>query len=185
MTLGVALAVIFTLGWVPLYLCRAETLWDALPGYTGAERLWVQLTPLVLAAHMTAACITLSYASAIALWAAAVGVLTFAGAVAFWFWGRVLIGPLRVTRLPDEPPLQFRRDGAFGIVRHPLYFAYLVACAAPLLVVPRRFLFATFGVCLLVVAVRAVQEERRLRSHLGAAYDAYSGGVKRLVPFVW
>jgi protein-S-isoprenylcysteine O-methyltransferase Ste14 len=37
----------------------------------------------------------------------------------------------------------------------------------------------------MVLGVRAVTEEKRLRAQLGAQYDDYSKDVKRLVPFVW
>ena len=113
------------------------------------------------------------------------GLTLFAAAVAFWFWGRMMIGPLRVRRLPDEPPLRLQQHGAFGVVRHPLYFGYLLAAAAPLAVVPRPLFVLTFALCGVALMVRAVQEERRLRAQVGAPYDAYCRAVKRLIPFVW
>jgi protein-S-isoprenylcysteine O-methyltransferase Ste14 len=81
------------------------------------------------------------------LWRAALGIVVFAAAVAFWFWGRLQIGPLHMRRLPEEAPLQLRCSGAFGIVRHPLYFSYLLAAAAPLAVVPRTPFLLTIAVC--------------------------------------
>jgi len=185
MTLGIVLGVVFAVGWVPLFLFRAEDVRDALPAYTKRERLWVTMTPVVLAAHMTVACVTISRLARITGWSAALSLGTFGVAVAFWFWGRVMIGPLRVRRLPDEPPLQLQRTRAFGIVRHPLYFGYLLAAAAPLAVLPRPLQLLTFASSFIALAVRAVQEERRLRAQLGPAYDTYCAEVKRLIPFVW
>lgn len=185
MTSGILLSLVFALGWVPLFVFRAEALTKALPVYRGAERLWVQLTPALLALHVTAACATISALRTVPVWPAAGGVAAFAAAIAFWFWGRLLIGPLRRQRLPDEPPLRLRRDGAFGVVRHPLYLGYLLAAAAPLVIVPRFLLVVTFTLSGLALAVRAVQEERRLKSQLGAEYEAYCRQVKRLLPFVW
>lgn len=185
MTLGIALGLVFGLGWIPLFIFRAEALTQTFHRYTPSERLWVTLTPVVLAVHMTGVCLVMNLTPNIAWWSAAVGLALFGGAIAFWFWGRLMIGPLRVRRLPDEPPLRLQRSGAFGIVRHPLYFGYLVAAAAPLAVVPRPLFALTFALCGVALAVRAVQEERRLRAQVGAPYDAYCRDVKRLIPFIW
>ncbi len=185
MTPSVVLGVVFGLGWLPLFVFRAEGLTEALPSYHGAERLWVTLTPIVLAMHVTGMCVAITLAPAIRWGPAAVGIAAFIGAIAFWFWGRMMIGPLRVRRLPDEPPLRLQQHGAFGVVRHPLYLGYLLAAAAPLIVLPRVVFLVTFALCCVAVAVRATQEERRLSTQLGSSYDAYRSRVKRLVPFVW
>jgi protein-S-isoprenylcysteine O-methyltransferase Ste14 len=145
----------------------------------------VRLTPGVLVLHMTSVCLALSLTSDIAWWSAGLGLALFGSAIAFWFWGRRMIGPLRVRRLPDEPPLQLQRKGAFGIVRHPLYFSYLVAAAAPLAVIPRPQFLLTFAICCVALTMRAVQDEQRLRAQVGPPYEAYCREVKRLIPFVW
>jgi len=185
MSLGIALGLVFGLGWIPLFVFRAEALTEALPSYTPGERWWVTLTPVLLAVHMVSVCVAMSLTADITWAAAAAGVLLFASAIAFWFWGRLMIGPLRVRRLPTEPPSRLQRRGAFGVVRHPLYFAYLLAAAAPLAVVPRPLFVLTFALGSAALAVRAEQEERRLRAQVGAPYDDYCREVKRLIPFVW
>ena len=185
MTFEVGLGLVFGLGWLPLFVFRVESLRAALPSYAGLERVCVQLTPVLLAIHMTVACLTINLTPRVSRWAACAGLLTFAAAIAFWFWGRLMIGPLRAQRLPEEPPRQLCRHGAFGIVRHPLYCSYMVAAGAPLIVVPRAVLLITYVPCVLALAARAVQEEGRLRMQLGPAYDAYCRQVKRLIPFVW
>ena len=185
MTVGVALGVLFGVGWLPLFVFRAEGLTEALPSYSGAERVWVTLTPLILAVHVTTVCVAITLAPRIGECAAAIGVALFAAAITVWFWGRKMIGPLRVRRLPDEPPLRLQQHGAFGIVRHPLYFGYLLMAAAPLVVLPHLPFIVTFSCCCVAVTMRALQEERRLRAQLGTSYDAYCQSVKRLIPFVW
>jgi protein-S-isoprenylcysteine O-methyltransferase Ste14 len=181
---GFILAVAFALGWVPLYIYRAESRRDALPYYSGSERRWVALSPAVIGAHVALACLLVSFAEP-PRWRTALGVVLLTAGVAFWFWARAQIGPLRVTRLPDEPPPQLRRDGAFGVVRNPLYLGYLVVAAAPVVVAARPILLATLTACFAALAVRAAQEERRLRDQLGPSYAAYCRSVKRLIPFVW
>jgi protein-S-isoprenylcysteine O-methyltransferase Ste14 len=185
MTLGLGLAVVFGLGWIPVFVYRTEELTEALPSYHGRERLWALLTPALLATHCTVACATLSFVGEIPAWSAASGLAVYGTAVVFWLWARALISPLHVRRLPDEPPLQLRRDGAFGVVRHPLYLSYLLACAAPVIVARRGVLLLTFALCAMALAVRSLLDERRLHAQLGAPYDDYCRTVKRLVPFVW
>jgi protein-S-isoprenylcysteine O-methyltransferase Ste14 len=167
-----------------MFAFRVESLRDALPHYSGAERFWVAATPIVLGTHNTAACITL-YFAAINGWHATLTVLLLLLAVLFWFWGRSQIGPLRQTRLPEEPPLQLRRDGAFGLVRHPLYLSYAVVSAAPLVALSNVFLWLSFAGCLVAILIRAIQEERRMLALVGSAYAEYCGEVKRFVPWVW
>lgn len=184
MTDGMLLAIAFAIGWLPTFVYRAEAMQDALPFYSPAERRWVKLAPIVLALHTTLASFVLSRTDP-PPWRAAVAVAVFLVGVGFWFWARIQIGPLRVTRLPDEPPHALRRDGPFGIVRNPLYFGYLTFAAAPLIAAALPLLLLTWLVCFAALAVRADQEERRLHQQLGEAYAAYCRDVKRLVPFVW
>jgi len=181
---GLFLAVVFTLAWIPLFVYRTEDVREAMPHYAPSERRWVVLIPAIIAGHMTLGCILISLSEP-ALWRAAAGTVLFAGALAFWFWGRLQIGPLRVTVLPDAPPRAFRCDGAFGVVRHPLFFSYLVAAAALAIVAARPILWITFALVVAALALRAIQEERRLHQQLGAPYASYCHQVKRLIPFVW
>ncbi|MGH7788774.1 MAG: methyltransferase family protein [Candidatus Binatia bacterium] len=181
---GMALGVLFAVGWIPLFVFRAEATQAALPYYGAVERFWVRISPMVIALHVTLASILASLTPAPA-WRIGLGVGLFAAGVAFWFWARAQIGPLAITRLPDEAPAALRRDGAFGLVRNPLYLGYLIAAAAPLVVAARPILLATYAACFVVLAVRAEQEEQRLHTQLGLAYAQYCREVKRLIPFVW
>jgi len=70
-------------------------------------------------------------------------------------------------------------------VRNPLFFGYLVAAAAPLIVAARPVLLISFAGCVAVLTIRAVQEERRLHTQVGPRYAEYCRDVKRLIPFVW
>jgi len=185
MMVGLVLAVVFTIGWIPAFVYRTEELAAALPEYDDTERRWSYATPVLLATHCTLSCAMVSVADPISLWSAGIGLAVYGTAVVFWLSGRALISPLRVRRLPNVPPPQLRCDGAFGVVRHPLYFSYLLACVAPMIVARRGILFVTLAPCVLAIVVRALLEERRLHAQLGAEYEDYCCRVKRLVPFVW
>lgn len=185
MTLGVFLSVVFGLGWLPLFLFRAEALGEALPSYRGSERFWVLATPVILAVHVTASCVLLNLDPSVPTGRAVISVLLFAAGVAFWLWARATIGPIRARRLPDQPPERLRRDGPFGLVRNPLYFGVLVAAAAPALAAAEPLLIPSYALSAAALAVRAVQEEQRLHAQLGPVYEAYCREVRCLIPFVW
>lgn len=185
MTFGVLLTVVYTLGLASLFFARAESLPEALPAYTRAERWAVIVTPLLVALHVTLACVAVSRTPIIAGGVAAASLVVFAGGWTFWIWARTQIGPLGTTRRPDEPPPRLRRDGPFGLVRNPLYLGLLVMIVAPVIVVPRPLFGVTFLLCVGALNIRAAQEERRLHAQLGAEYAAYCRAVPRLVPFLW
>lgn len=175
---------LLTAVWIPIYIYRTETYFEARQVYDRAERFSTTATPLLIATHLTLACVHLSFVEIPGLRAAAaVGLLAFT--VAFWFWGRRLISPLDVRTRPDEPPLEFRRDGAFGIVRHPLYFSYLLFNTAAVLAIPTALHLVTWAAAVASIVIRARQEERRLHAQLGEAYAAYCREVAGLIPFVW
>lgn len=185
MSAGAIAAVLYALGWLLLFRFRVEALRVALPRYEGAERTAVRLAPIVLSLHVTLACLWLGSSPLAWRPRLILAALLWLAALAFWFWGRLAIGPARRRLLPDEPPLAFRQDGPFGIVRHPLYASYAAAALAPVLATASPLLAVTFAASFALIALRAVQEEVRLRAQLGPAYDSYCRRVKRLVPFVW
>lgn len=182
--LGITVGLLFGIGWIPIFMFRTEAAQEALPLYNAAERRWVRLAIVTLTVHMTLASILTSFAHP-PPWRAGLGLVIFASGIGFWFWARLQIGPLTATRRPDQPPPVLCHDGAFGLVRNPLYFSYLLATAAPTIVAAAPILLLTFAATVLVLVVRAEQEERRLHVQLGAAYAQYCREVKRLIPFLW
>src|SRR5262249_16473248 len=151
-----------------------------------SERRWVELSPAVIGVHVALGCILVSVAEP-PRWRAVFGVLLLAAGVAFWFWARAQIGPLRVTRLPDHPPPRLRPHRPFGLGRvpPPLCLPPRGRAPAPAVVAAQPGLLATLAACFIALAVRAAQEERRLLAQLGPSYAVYCRSVKRLIPFVW
>jgi protein-S-isoprenylcysteine O-methyltransferase Ste14 len=184
MSVGLLLAFGFALGWIPLYVYRTEAMRDAFPYYSAAERRWIWLSPTLVALHMTLACILVSFTDP-PPGRTAIAIAVFAAGIIFWFRARAQIGPLRSTRLPDEPPRELRRDGPFGLVRNPLYLGYLVVAAAPVIVAAQPILLLSYAACFAALAARTAHDERRLHRQLGEHYAAYCRDVKRLIPFVW
>jgi protein-S-isoprenylcysteine O-methyltransferase Ste14 len=181
----ILLAFAFALGWLPLFMIRTESLSAALPFYSRSERLSVFAARIIMSVHMTVACWSVSLTAAAPWWRTVAGITIFLLGMAFWVWARVAIGPIRVRTLPTDPPARLRRDGAFGLVRNPLYFGLLVSAAGPAIVAGTALPFATLTLAVIVFALRARQEEVRLHAQLGQAYATYCRDVKRLLPFVW
>jgi protein-S-isoprenylcysteine O-methyltransferase Ste14 len=183
--MSAALAVLVVLAWGAVFVCRVEPLGRALPAYGRAERFWVLFTPAVLTLHFAVFCVSVTTGAQVGFWRGLGGAALFAGGVGFWFWGRTAIGPVRLQRVPEDPPLRFRRDGPFAIVRNPLALGVLVAAAAPLVAQPDPVFAVTFTAGAAGLAVRTGQEERRMRAQLGSVYAEYCRDVKRLLPFLW
>jgi protein-S-isoprenylcysteine O-methyltransferase Ste14 len=77
-------------------------------------------------------------------------------------------------------------SGPYAIVRNPIYLGYfLLLLATPLAFGHLRNLWLAVPLYLLGAVPRILVEERVLRAHFGAAYDAYAARVKRLIPLVW
>lgn len=182
---GLLLAFVLSVAWLPIFYWRAEDMNKALPSYTSWERFSVIVAPVIVAVHVALSCVVLSRMTRVHTARALLSLALCAGGVAVYLWARRAIGPMRVRRLPDEPPVRFRRDGAFGMVRNPLYFGILLAAAAPALAAGRPYLAVTYLTCVLALFIRSVQEERRLHAQLGEEYATYCREVKRLVPYVW
>jgi protein-S-isoprenylcysteine O-methyltransferase Ste14 len=77
-----------------------------------------------------------------------------------------------------------RRDGLYGVVRHPIYFAWVLMAWPVAAMTGSRLLFAVLTTGYLVLAIPG--EERALRREFGPAYDAYRREVRwRMLPFVY
>ncbi len=90
----------------------------------------------------------------------------------------------RFLRIHPAPPERaaLRTDGVYGLVRHPIYAAVLLAATGEVLrsgqLVP---LLGLLGLSV-VLHVKAGYEEDLLRERFGQAYDTYASRVPRLVP---
>jgi protein-S-isoprenylcysteine O-methyltransferase Ste14 len=112
------------------------------------------------------------------------GALMCAFGVGFAIWSRhVLAGSWNaaVTRGEDHSLVQ---RGPYGIIRHPIYFGFLVAVIGMVMVLGEvRAFVLLFGVEVLLRKMG--QEESVLRSAFPKQYPEYEQRVKRLVPWIW
>ena len=92
-----------------------------------------------------------------------------------------LSGIRAALRLPSSRPMKLDEHGPYGLVRHPIYFAWLLLVWPAPVMNGTRLVFAAISTIYLLVAIP--YEERDLRRHFGTAYDDYSRKVPwRLLP---
>ena len=105
--------------------------------------------------------------------------LTLAGARVVGIW------ELAGVRQPDlTKPVEFTASGVFGIVRHPIYFGWVLMVFATPMMTSSQLLFAVVSTAYLIAAIPL--EERSLVEAFGDKYRAYQRAMKwRLIPYIW
>ena len=95
-----------------------------------------------------------------------------------------LAGVRQALHMPSGRITGLDSSGPYGLVRHPIYFAWLLLVWPAPLMNGTRLVFAAVSTIYLRVAIP--YEERDLRRHFGAAYDTYSARVRwKLMPGIW
>jgi protein-S-isoprenylcysteine O-methyltransferase Ste14 len=89
------------------------------------------------------------------------------------------------VRIQEERRHRTVTTGPYRFVRHPGYSAAILGALATPLVLGSAWAFVPVALLVLLFAVRALLEDRTLRSRL-PGYEAYARRTRfRLVPFVW
>jgi methanethiol S-methyltransferase len=105
--------------------------------------------------------------------------LTIAGARVVGVWE--LAG---ITQPDPSKPVEFRKEGPFAIVRHPIYLGWILMVFATPVMTMTRLLFAVVSTAYLIVAIP--WEEASLVAAFGERYQRYQHEVRsRLIPGVW
>ena len=116
-------------------------------------------------------------------WVAAVGLVLFAGGLAFAVWARLHIGRnwgIPMTR-KNEPELV--SSGPYRLVRHPIYSGILVAGVGTAIALSWTWLVVV-GLAGVYFLYSATVEERYLTAQFPEEYPKYKRSTKMLVPFV-
>ena len=78
----------------------------------------------------------------------------------------------------------FRAEGPYGLVRHPIYLGWLIVVFSVPTMTMTRLAFAAISCLYLILAIPL--EERTLRATAGAAYERYAQRVRwRLIPGIY
>jgi len=104
--------------------------------------------------------------------------------------GAGVIDPLELAGIRQAVPTRLRTgdvlrvDGPFRLVRHPIYFGWMLLVFGAPTMTTNRFVFATISSFYLILAIP--WEERSLVAAHGDRYRAYQQTVRwRVVPGIW
>jgi len=89
------------------------------------------------------------------------------------------------VKQPDlTRPIEFKADGPFAIVRHPIYLGWVLMVLATPVMTTSRLLFAVTSTLYLIAAIPF--EERSLLEAFPEEYGAYQKQMRwRLIPLIW
>jgi len=89
-----------------------------------------------------------------------------------------------VTQPDLSRPIEFKADGPFAIVRHPIYLGWVLMVFATPVMTMSRLLFAAVSTLYLIAAIPF--EERSLLEAFPEEYGAYQKQMRwRLIPLIW
>jgi protein-S-isoprenylcysteine O-methyltransferase Ste14 len=129
-----------------------------------------------------------SYTDRIGLWTLDGDPTRWAGVGVCFPGGLLRIIPVYVLRnrfsglVAIQTGHKLETDGIYGVIRNPSYLG-LLATSLGWVLAFRSGVGVVLTASLLVARIRA--EERLLRSHFGAEYDAYFARTWRLVPWIY
>ena len=110
------------------------------------------------------------------------GVVLFAGGGALRIWPVFVLGRRFSGLVAIQPGHTLVTSGVYGAIRHPSYLGLLISSLGWALAFRSGVgvLLTAFLIPPLLARIRA--EERLLRAHFGAEYDAYCARTSRLIP---
>ena len=158
---------------VPADLERTVYVWIASLLFLAVCWLWRPLPGMIWQVTATAAIAGLYLAQAIGI------AITLRAAQIVGIW------ELAGVKQPDfTKPIEFRADGPFSLVRHPIYLGWVLMVFATPQMTTSRLLFAVISTLYLIAAIPF--EERSLLEHFPDKYGAYQKQMRwRLIPFIW
>jgi protein-S-isoprenylcysteine O-methyltransferase Ste14 len=120
------------------------------------------------------------------VWPVVAGLALMVAGIGLRAWSIVTLGRFFQYRIKVQPGHQVVTGGPYRYVRHPSYTGITMVLAGIALAsgdVWSLLAVAVLGGVGLAVRIRA--EERQLTQALGAEYERFAAGRKRLVPGVW
>ena len=119
-------------------------------------------------------------------WPVVAGLALMVAGIGLRAWSIVTLGRFFQYQIKVQPGHQVVTSGPYRFVRHPSYTGIAMVLAGIALAsgdVWSLLAVAVLGGAGLTVRIRA--EERQLNQALGAEYERFAAGRKRLVPGVW
>jgi protein-S-isoprenylcysteine O-methyltransferase Ste14 len=111
-----------------------------------------------------------------------IGLVLFVGGGALRMWPVFVLGNRFSGLVAIQPGHRLVTTGVYGVIRHPSYLGLLIGSLGWVLAF--RSWVGVLLTALLIppLIARIHAEERLLRSHFGAEYDAYRARTSRLIP---
>ena len=113
-----------------------------------------------------------------------VGALVIAVGVALMSWAVASFHSWRFRAKLDQGH-ELATNGAFGLVRHPIYAGLNLLALGSAIWVPTLIVWSSFVFIALGSELRARSEETLLKRAFGAAYLEYSERTKRFIPYIY
>ena len=179
--------VIFTLGWIPVFVLRSERFRERRAVASPDERRAMWNAAAAVTVHVTLSEIALTFPSAeTPALRLALGLAIFAVGLAFWALARhTLVAYGRMLDPSSAPPLLVT-SGPFAVVRHPLALGMVILALGPAVAAATTLTWASFATVVVALGRRCRQDEDELHETFGAAYARYADvTTARLVPFLW
>jgi protein-S-isoprenylcysteine O-methyltransferase Ste14 len=110
------------------------------------------------------------------------GVVLFAAGGALRLWSVVVLGNRFSGLVAIQPGHTLVTSGVYGVIRHPSYLGLLVNSLGWGLAFRSGVGLLLTALIIPVLLARIRAEERLLRAHFGAEYDAYRARTSRLIP---
>lgn len=111
-----------------------------------------------------------------------IGVATFAAGGVLRLWPVFVLGNRFSGLVAIQPGHRLVTSGIYSVIRNPSYLGLLVNSLGWALVFRSGVGLVLTALTLLPLLARIASEERLLRAHFGAEYDAYFSRTWRLVP---
>jgi protein-S-isoprenylcysteine O-methyltransferase Ste14 len=111
-----------------------------------------------------------------------VGLIPLALAGLLALWGYRSLGREFSSEAEVRPDTVLITQGAFGLVRHPMYLSILLLWSGSALALWSPVMAVCWLVLVPAFIARSRTEERILTSHFGAAYSDYAARVPMLLP---
>lgn len=178
--------VLFTVGWLPVFVFRSERFHERRAVASPDERRAMWNVAAAVAVHVTLAEIALRAAGDVPALRSLIGSAVFLIGLAFWLLARRALVAYGRLLDPSQPPPALVTTGPFAIVRHPLALGMVILALGPAVAAATPLTWVSGAAVVVALARRCLQDEVELRATFGNDYERYATTTTaRLIPYVW
>jgi protein-S-isoprenylcysteine O-methyltransferase Ste14 len=182
-----AILLLFTLGWIPVFVLRSERFHERRAAANPDERRAMWNAAAAVTVHVTLAEIALTFPEveppSLRI---VIGAAIFVVGLAFWALARHSLVAYGRVLDPTTVPPALVTTGPFAIVRHPLSLGMVILALGPAVAAATGLVWTSFATAVVALARRCHQDEVELHAAFGAEYARYAAATTaRLVPFLW